>query len=56
VVRTYGCVAIIAGIGHFGVTVAGKDDVVDLRFQSVWVRRGQALQFVSWESTSLPKR
>ena len=54
-VRTYGCVAIITGSGHYGVTVNGKDSTVDLLFHSVWVKRDGGVQFVSWESTLAPK-
>ena len=54
-VRTYGCVAIITGSGHYEVTVNGKDSTVDLLFHSVWVKRNGGVQFVSWESTLAPK-
>ncbi|MBV9289680.1 MAG: nuclear transport factor 2 family protein [Hyphomicrobiales bacterium] len=54
-VRTYGCVAIITGSGHFEVTTNGKDATVDLLFHSIWVKRGGRAQFISWESTLAPK-
>jgi len=54
-VRTYGCVAIITGSGHYEVTVNGKDSTVDLLFHSVWVKRNDGVRFVSWESTLAPK-
>jgi ketosteroid isomerase-like protein len=55
-VRTFGCVGIITGQGDFDVTVKGQDISVALRFTSVWARRGDALQFVSWESTRIPPK
>jgi Domain of unknown function (DUF4440) len=54
-VRTYGCVAIITGNMHVGVTVGGKDVQGDLLFHSIWVKRDGGPQFVSWQSTSIPK-
>ena len=50
-VRTYGCVAILTGDANFDVTVKGKDLSVELRFHTVWVKRGTELQFVSWQAT-----
>jgi len=50
-VRTYGCVAILTGDANFDVTVKGKDLSVELRFHTVWVKRGAELQFVSWQAT-----
>jgi hypothetical protein len=54
-VRTYGCIAIITGNGHYEVTTNGKDSTVDLLFHSIWAKRDGGVQFVSWESTSAPK-
>ena len=53
-VRTYGCIAILSGQANFDVTVKGKDLSVDLRFHTVWVKRGGGLQFVSWQATRVP--
>jgi hypothetical protein len=50
-VRTYGCIAILSGDANFDVTVKGKDLSVELRFHTVWAKRGTGLQFVSWQST-----
>jgi ketosteroid isomerase-like protein len=55
-VRTFGCVGVLTGQGDFDVTVKGQDLSVALRFTSVWARRGDALQFVSWESTRIPPK
>ena len=53
-VRTYGCVAVITGRADFETTSQGQDSAVQLRFHTLWVKRGDALQFVSWQSTRLP--
>ncbi|MBI3528940.1 MAG: nuclear transport factor 2 family protein [Betaproteobacteria bacterium] len=50
-VRTYGCVAIISGLGNFDVTVKGQDVAVEIRFHSIWAKRDKGLQFISWEAT-----
>ncbi len=38
-VRTYGCVAIISGLGNFDVTVKGQELAVEIRFHSIWAKR-----------------
>jgi len=53
-VRTYGCIAIISGLGNFDVTVKGQDLAVEIRFHSIWAKRDHGLQFVSWEATRTP--
>ena len=53
-VRTYGCIAIISGLGNFDVTVKGQDLAVEIRFHSIWAKRDNGLQFVSWEATRTP--
>ena len=53
-VRTYGCVAIISGLGNFDVTVKGQDMAVEIRFHSIWAKRSQGLEFISWEATRTP--
>jgi hypothetical protein len=55
-VRTYGCLAIITGNAEFDVTTRGKDVSVQLRFHSVWAKRDQGVQFVSWQSTPVPPK
>ncbi len=55
-VRTYGCVAIMTGLGNFDVTVKGKDLAVEIRFHSIWAKRGGGLQFISWEATRTPAK
>ena len=53
-VRTYGCIAIISGLGNFDVTVKGQDLAVEIRFHSIWAKRDHGLEFVSWEATRTP--
>ena len=55
-VRTYGCIAIISGLGNFDVTVKGQDLAVEIRFHSVWAKRDRGLEFVSWEATRTPAK
>ena len=50
-VRTYGCIALISGLANFDVTVKGQDIAVELRFHSVWAKRSQGLEFISWQAT-----
>jgi len=53
-VRTYGCVAIINGIGNYDVRVKENDMNVVLRFTSIWQKKDNALEFISWQSTRVP--
>jgi hypothetical protein len=55
-VRTFGCVAIITGLGNFDVTVKGKELAVEIRFHSIWARRDGGLKFISWEATRTPAK
>ena len=55
-VRTYGCLAIITGLGNFDVTVKGQDISVELRFHSIWAKRAAGVQFVSWNATRMPPK
>ena len=55
-VRIYDCLAIMTGTARFEVTVKGSDITVDLRFTEAWARRGDALQFVSWQATRMPQQ
>jgi len=55
-VRTYGCLAIITGTTEFDVTSSGEDLSLQLRFHSVWVKRGQGVQFISWQATRVPPK
>lgn len=55
-VRTYGCVAIITGLGNFDVTVKGQDLAVEIRFHSIWAKRDRGLEFISWEATRTPAK
>ena len=55
-VRTYGCVAIITGIGNFDVTVKGEDLAVEIRFHSIWAKRAAGVEFISWEATRVPPK
>lgn len=55
-VRTYGCIAIISGLGNFDVTVKGQELAVEIRFHSIWAKRDDGLQFISWEATRTPAK
>ena len=55
-VRTYGCIAILSGLGNFDVTVKGQDLAVEIRFHSIWAKRDNGLQFISWEATRTPAK
>jgi len=55
-VRVYGSLAIITGNGSFDVTQNGEDRTAELLFHSVWVKRGSAVQFVSWHSAQAPHK
>jgi len=53
--RTYGCVAIITGTAVYEVTSGGQDRSVPLRFTAIWAKRPSGIEFVSWQSTGIPK-
>jgi len=53
--RTYGCVAIITGTAVYEVTSGGEDRSVPLRFTAIWAKRPSGIEFVSWQSTGIPK-
>jgi hypothetical protein len=55
-VRTYGCLAMITGFFELDLTVRGGDLSEQARFHSVWAKRGQGVQFVSWQSTRAPSK
>jgi hypothetical protein len=55
-VRIYDCLAIMTGTARFEVTVKGDDITVDLRFTESWAKRGDELQFVSWQATRIPPK
>ncbi|MBM3336719.1 MAG: nuclear transport factor 2 family protein [Betaproteobacteria bacterium] len=55
-VRTFGCVAVMTGVGQFDVQLKDKLLNVELRFHSLWINREGRLQFVSWQSTRLPQK
>ena len=55
-VRTYGCIAILSGLGNFDVTVKGQDMAVEIRFHSIWAKRDRGLEFISWEATRTPQK
>ena len=55
-VRTYDCLAIITGFFELDLTVRGGDVSEQSRFHSVWAKRGQGVQFVSWQSTRVPPK
>ena len=55
-VRTYGCLAMTTGFFELDLTVRGGELSEQTRFHSVWAKRGQGLQFVSWQSTRVPPK
>src|SRR5713101_9903219 len=55
-VRTYGCLAIITGFFELEATVRGADLSEQVRFHSLWAKRGQGVQFVSWQATRVPPK
>ncbi len=55
-VRTFGCLAVMTGVGQFDVQIKDKPVTVELRFHSLWISREDRLQFVSWQSTRLPQK
>jgi hypothetical protein len=55
-VRTYGCVAIITGVGNYEVTVKGKDMSVEIRYHAIWAKRSAGVQFISWQATRPPPK
>lgn len=55
-VRTFGCLAVMTGVGQFDVQLKDKPLSVELRFHSLWISREGKLQFVSWQSTRLPPK
>src|SRR2546422_1254322 len=55
-VRTYGCLATITGYFELDLTVRGADLSEQVRFHSLWAKRGQGVQFVSWQSTRVPAK
>ena len=54
-VRVYGPVAIITARGKFDVTVKGEQSTADILFHSIWVKRGGAVQFISWHAVAAAK-
>jgi len=55
-VRTYGCLATITGYFELDLTARGEDLSEQVRFHSLWAKRGQDVQFVSWQSTRVPPK
>ena len=55
-VRAYGCIGIVSGRLDVEVTVRGQDNALKLLFHSVWAKRGQGVQFVSWQATRVPPK
>src|SRR5262245_1627432 len=50
------CLAMITGFFELDLTVRGGDLSEQVRFHSVWAKRGQGVQFVSWQSTRVPPK
>jgi ketosteroid isomerase-like protein len=55
-VRTYGCLATITGITEIDVSSKGEDVTLHQRFHSLWVKRGDGVQFISWQATRIPPK
>jgi Domain of unknown function (DUF4440) len=55
-VRTYDCLALITGKANFEVTVKGQDITAELRFHSIWAKRANGLEFISWQATRVPPK
>ncbi len=55
-VRTYGCLAAITGFFELEATVRDAALSEQVRFHSLWAKRAQGLQFVSWQSTRVPPK
>jgi len=55
-VRTYGCLATITGFFEQDLTLRGEPLSEQVRFHSLWAKRGPDVQFVSWQSTRLPPK
>lgn len=55
-VRTFGCVAMITGLGNFDVRLNGRELSVEVRFHSLWAHRDGRVQFVSWQATRTPPK
>jgi ketosteroid isomerase-like protein len=55
-VRTYGCIAIMTGNADFDVTVKGQEMSVALRFHTIWAKRPDGVQFISWQATRQPPK
>ena len=55
-VRTYGCLAAITGFFELELTVNGQPLAEQVRFHSLWAKRSQGMQFVSWQSTRVPPK
>jgi hypothetical protein len=54
--RVFDCVGILNGLGNFDVRVKDQDLSVEVRFHSMWIKRGGVLQFVSWQATRTPQK
>ncbi len=55
--RTYGCIAVITGTAVYEVTSSGGPlRTLPLSFTAVWAKRPSGLEFVSWQSTSIPEK
>ena len=55
-IRVYDCIAVMTGTARFDVTVKGTELTVDLRFTEAWAKRGDDLQFISWQATRIPQQ
>jgi Domain of unknown function (DUF4440) len=55
-IRIYDCLALMTGTARFEVTVKGEHITVDLRFTEGWAKRGNEVQFISWQATRIPPK
>ena len=53
--RTYGGLALITGTAIFEVTSGGQDRSMP-PVDAIWAKRPSGLEFVSWQSTGIPRR
>ncbi len=54
--RTYGCIAIITGSATYEVSSGGQNRTLPLSFTAVWAKRPSGIEFISWQSTSIPPK
>ena len=53
VAQDLGDVVVLVGVADISVSLSGRPTSFRVRFLDVWVRRGDAWQMVTWQSTKL---